>query len=243
MQVAAGPLVGPRHHDESVTASRPWRRVRQDFVSIPCNAGTPSKTVLTVSLVDLLDRLLDTGATVSGDVVLSIAGVDLVWVGLRAIVASVETARPDRPGHEPNDAPNSRVDGEQADHKHLLVGCEPRGSQGPAGDYPRGSGARSEPPDISTSVGRPQDPRLDFDEDDTSRGLVQLVLTVVELLRQLMERQAIKRMEAGSLSEAEVDRLGLTLARLAERMEELKHTFELADDDVELRLGPISELV
>jgi hypothetical protein len=85
--------------------------------------------------------------------------------------------------------------------------------------------------------------RLDADPESVERGLAQLVLTLVELLRQLMERQALRRMEGGTLSDDEVERLGLAFKRLAERMEELKAEFGLEDEDLNLDLGPLGDLM
>ena len=85
--------------------------------------------------------------------------------------------------------------------------------------------------------------RLNADPEELEKGLAQLVLTLVELLRQLMERQALHRIEGGTLSEAEIERLGLTVMRLAERMEELKEVFGLRDEDLNLNLGPLGDLM
>jgi hypothetical protein len=85
--------------------------------------------------------------------------------------------------------------------------------------------------------------RINADPEHVEKGLAQLVLTVVELLRQLMERQALRRIEGGSLDEAEVERLGVALMKLEERMEELKREFELEDADLNLNLGPLGDLV
>ena len=85
--------------------------------------------------------------------------------------------------------------------------------------------------------------RVQADPESVERGLVQLVLTIVELLRQLMERQAVHRMEAGSLSDEEVERLGQTFMALAERMQELKDHFGLTDEDLNLNLGPLGDLL
>ena len=85
--------------------------------------------------------------------------------------------------------------------------------------------------------------RVETTPEDVERSLVQLVLTVVELLRQLMERQAVHRMEAGSLTAEQEEDLGLALMRLAARMEELKQHFDLDDEDLNLSLGPLGDLM
>jgi hypothetical protein len=85
--------------------------------------------------------------------------------------------------------------------------------------------------------------RLEADPDNVERGLAQLVLTVVELLRQLMERQALRRVEAGNLDDETIERLGQTLMALEARMEELKEIFGLEDEDLNLDLGPLGRLI
>jgi hypothetical protein len=85
--------------------------------------------------------------------------------------------------------------------------------------------------------------RVGADPEGLEKGLAQLVLTVVELLRQLMERQAVHRVEGGSLTTEEVERLGRTFMALAERMDELKETFGLTDEDLNLNLGPLGDLI
>ena len=85
--------------------------------------------------------------------------------------------------------------------------------------------------------------RIGMDPENVERGLAQLVLTVVELLRQLMERQAIRRMEAGSLTDEQVDRMGETFMKLEERMVELREQFGLSAEDLNLDLGPLGRLL
>lgn len=84
---------------------------------------------------------------------------------------------------------------------------------------------------------------MNTDPEDTARGLAQLVLTLIELLRQLMERQAIRRVEGGGLSDDEIERLGQALLALEERMKELKEEFDLSDEDLNLNLGPLGNLL
>lgn len=85
--------------------------------------------------------------------------------------------------------------------------------------------------------------RVGVDPDTLEKGLAQLVLTIIELLRQLMERQALRRIEGGTLSDEEVERLGRTFLALAQRMEELKAEFGLTDADLNLNLGPFGDLM
>lgn len=85
--------------------------------------------------------------------------------------------------------------------------------------------------------------RLEADENDIDAGVAKLVLTLVEFIRQVLEHQAIRRMEGGSLSEEEVERLGLALLRLEERLEEVKATFGLSDEDLNVDLGPLGRLL
>lgn len=85
--------------------------------------------------------------------------------------------------------------------------------------------------------------RVVLDPDKVEQGLAQLVLTVIELLRQLMERQALHRVEHGTIDDAAIERLGLTFMRLDERMEELKATFGLRDEDLNIDLGPLGKLM
>lgn len=85
--------------------------------------------------------------------------------------------------------------------------------------------------------------RVEADKQDVARGLAQLVLTLIELLRQLMERQAIRRVEAGGLSADEIERLGQALMALEQRMDELKEDFGLTTEDLNLDLGPLGRLL
>lgn len=86
-------------------------------------------------------------------------------------------------------------------------------------------------------------PRIDTDPETVERGLVTLVLTLVELLRQLMERQALRRVDAGDLSEAQVERIGTTLMLLEQRMDELREHFGLTPEDLNIDLGPLGPLL
>ena len=86
-------------------------------------------------------------------------------------------------------------------------------------------------------------PRIALDPENMRKGLGQLVLTLVELIRQLLEKQSLRRIEGGTLSEEEIERLGLTFLILDEEMERLKKDFGLTDDELNLDLGPLGKLL
>ncbi|MFF3614799.1 gas vesicle protein K [Streptomyces sp. NPDC002580] len=90
---------------------------------------------------------------------------------------------------------------------------------------------------------RPPAGRINADPDTVERDLVRLVLTLVELLRQLMERQALHRVDQGDLSEDDEERLGATLMVLHDRMTELCARYGLTLDDLNLDLGPLGTLL
>jgi actin-like ATPase involved in cell morphogenesis len=85
--------------------------------------------------------------------------------------------------------------------------------------------------------------RINIDAQSVEQGLAKLVLTLIELIRRLLEKQAIRRMEGGDLSPEQVEDLGLALMKLEEKMRELKGQFGLADEDLNLDLGPIGRLI
>ena len=81
--------------------------------------------------------------------------------------------------------------------------------------------------------------RVSADPEIVENGLAKLVLSIIELVRRLLEKQALRRMDAGNLSEEEIERLGTALMKLEEKMEELKRTFGLSTEDLNLKLGPV----
>lgn len=85
--------------------------------------------------------------------------------------------------------------------------------------------------------------RVELDPDTVERDLAKLVLTVVELLRQLMERQALRRVDAGDLTEEQEERIGMTLMLLEDRMDVLRDKFGLEPGDLNIDLGPLGPLL
>jgi hypothetical protein len=85
--------------------------------------------------------------------------------------------------------------------------------------------------------------RLETDKDSVERDLLKLVLTIVELVRQLMEKQALRRVDQGDLSDEQVEELGLGLMHLEQAMERLKEQYDLTAEDLNLDLGPLGTLL
>jgi hypothetical protein len=199
-----------------------------------------------VTLFDLLDTALDKGIVVQGDATISVADVDLVFLGLKLVLASVETMRSWRgngnqeAGSREQEAacvaqPPSAVTGRDArpePFRRAQGGLRREESRPYGPDDVRGE--RQAPTSIE---------RLAAEPEKAERGLAKLVLTVVELLRRLLEEQAIRRMQRGSLSEEEIERMGGVFQQLEHKMEELKRVFGLEGEELNLDLGPLGKLM
>jgi actin-like ATPase involved in cell morphogenesis len=85
--------------------------------------------------------------------------------------------------------------------------------------------------------------RINIDAQSVEQGLAKLVLTLIEFIRRLLEKQAVRRMEGGDLSPEQIEELGLALMKLEAKLNELKSQFGLADEDLNLDLGPIGRLI
>ena len=85
--------------------------------------------------------------------------------------------------------------------------------------------------------------RINIDPEKIENGLAKMVLTLVELIRKLLEKQAIRRIEGGSLSDEEVEKIGEALMKLEDKVQELKDLFGLKDEDLNLISGPLSDLI
>ena len=176
-----------------------------------------------VTLLDVADRLIDHGTLVTGDATISVAGVDLIFLGLGVVLSSVETM--ERHGRYASAPPA----GPPAGHERPGPG---------AASVAELEAMRRELAEVRAAL--PE--RIDVDPREVERGLARLVLSVVELIRRLLERQAIRRMEGGRLSEDEVERVGLALMRLEEKVVEMARLFRLERSDLALGLGPIGRL-
>ena len=196
-----------------------------------------------IALVDVVNGLLDKGTVVSGQATVSVAGVDLVHVALQLLVSSVETLRqsggppilegvpppPPRPG-----STTGAEAGPGASRLAPVSGPSLGAIRFPTASQP--GLLVSDPP--TPGQGKQAQPGGAEDQ-----GLAGLVLALIELIRQLLERQALRRMEGGALTEDEVERMGRALLELNAKMKELFALFGLDEADVSLDLGPLGQLV
>jgi hypothetical protein len=205
------------------------------------------------SLVELVNRVLDRGVVLQGEVTISVAGVDLVYLGLNALLTSVSTAR--RTLERP-------VGGTLAGQQPLRSLPAPSSPPPESEPSPTGTAGAAEPPPppppppasfadaagdaLATKLVEVADAmpsRVEVDPEGVQQDLGRLVLTIVELLRQVVEHQAMRRMEDDDLSEEQVERMGLALLRLEEKMQEIKAVFGLADEELNIDLGPLGKLL
>jgi hypothetical protein len=207
-----------------------------------------------LSLLETLNHVLDKGVVVAGDITLSVANIDLIFVNLNALLGSVETVnkvlRRRRAPGAPAPAPRLPAGGADAPEKRVDTRREGGGllsEQFPLPPEP----LESEVSDARAGVAVEQlrretgrlPERINIDPRSVEQGLAKLVLTLIELIRRLLEKQAVRRMEGGGLGEAQVEELGLALMKLEEKMRELKSQFGLEDEDLNLDLGPIGRLI
>ncbi len=202
-----------------------------------------------VTLLELLDRLLDKGVVAKGEIILSVAEIDLVYLNLGLLLSSVKTVEKAR-GIGGGSAGYFTGEGEENNEDFFKE------------ENPNITWLRNPVADkaVKTPLGRPNDPggveeleksnevtalmpRTNIDPNNVEKGLAKLVLTLIELLRKLMEKQAIRRMESGFLTASEVERMGIAFQRLEEKMKDMKQRFSLKDEDLNLDLGPIGELM
>ncbi len=179
-----------------------------------------------VELSDVLNHILDKGVVLRGEVMLAVADIDLVRVDLGLLLSAVDIAM-----------------GRSGDSGARARALPAAGTRSPSA-LPSGSTMESQ---VVESLHAPSDapvtpleavaeglpPRLNTDPDK---------VTLIEVLRKVLEHQAVRRMEGGHLSDAEIERLGVALLRLNDRMQDMKGIFGLTDDDLQIDLGPLGRL-
>jgi Gas vesicle protein K/Gas vesicle protein len=189
-----------------------------------------------VELSEVLNHILDKGVVLKGEVMLAVADIDLIKLDLGLLLSAVETAMR-----------TPRVSGART------LGLASPGLESGRPQVASGSTMESQ---VVDSLDAPQDAvvtplesvaenlpqRLNTDPDKVENGLAKLVLTLIEVLRKVLEHQAVRRMEGGHLSDAEIEKLGVALLRLNDRMQDMKGIFGLTDDDLQIDLGPLGKL-
>jgi len=197
-----------------------------------------------IALVDAVDHLLNRGVVLTGNASISLAGVELVYLGLNLFLGSTETLR--RYGHA--DAPTpiaplpptAPTPSSPAAMPSPATGYRQEVSEAAVAQATQVAGNGNG--EVLTLEDLPQ--RLDIaNEPSAANGLAKLVLTLVELLRQVLERQAVRRMDGGRLTDAEIERMGLALLELEKKMTELREVFGFEEGDLNLDLGPLGGLL
>jgi hypothetical protein len=170
-----------------------------------------------VTLVDALDKVLEKGAVINGDIFLRVADIDLVFLGLRLILTSVSRA--------------GELSGERLRSKEKEPTSEDI-------EYIRRlqreiKMAEENIPKL-IDLGNPK---------KAEQGIAKLILTLVELIRKLMEKEAYRRVRKGTLFPTEIEKLGLSLKAIKKKVKEIQAIFGIGDEELNLDLGPIGNLM
>ncbi len=201
------------------------------------------------TILELLDRLLDKGVVVKGEVLLSVADIDLIYLNLGLLLSSVKTVEKAarRGGNGKAELifwPACRTGRQTATQGKNDLVTTPETEEKDISKNSNGEAIeRTLPSLIDYGLDQVIKPKTNIDPKNVEKGLIKLVLTLVELIRKLMEKQAVRRMESGFLTAGEVERMGVTFLALDKKMEQLKKSFALKDEDLNLDLGPLGELM
>lgn len=170
-----------------------------------------------VTLIDALDKVLEKGAVINGDIMIRVADVDLVYLGLRLILTSVSKA--EELSGKSFSHPNRPATPEEL--KYLTKLSEE---------------IKKAEANITKNInaGNPK---------ETEKGIAQLILTLVELIRRLMEKEAFRRVRRGKLSQIEIQKLGMTLKAMEKKIKEIQTIFGIEDEELNLDLGPLGNLM
>ena len=172
-----------------------------------------------VTLVEALDRVLDKGAILQGDLILRVADVDLVYIGLRLIITSISRMEKLRAGEGFKKEYTEKE--RRADLKYIEE-------------------VQKEIEKASRNIPK----IIDASSPKTAeKGLAKLVLTLVKLIKDLTEKEAMRRIEQGNLTDLEIQKLGVTFKALDKKMEELRAVFGLKEKELNLDLGPLGQLM
>lgn len=170
-----------------------------------------------VGLVDALDKVIEKGAVINGDLVIRLADIDLVYVGLRLILTSISRAE-ELSGNKYNN-PDRELTPEDAEYIEKLQKEIQRAEA-------------NIPTLIDVS-----------DPHKTEQGLAQLILTLVELIRRLLEKESFRRVKSGNLSQPDIQKLGLSLKAIKTKIKEVQTIFGIEDEELNIDLGPLGNLL
>lgn len=170
-----------------------------------------------VTLVDALDKVLEKGAVINGDITIRVADVDLVFLGLRLMLSSISKME--------------EVSGRSFNCKEKEATPE---------DTAYVQKLQREIKKAEENIPKIIDAS---DPEKTDQGLAQLVLTLLELIRKLMEREAYRRVKGGALSSIEIQKLGLSLKAVQKKIKEVQAIFGIDDEDLNIDLGPLGNLM
>lgn len=160
------------------------------------------------TLVDAIDRVLDKGAYIQGDLMLEVAEVELAFISLRLVIASTRKLKKQSPTDDRKD--RQYIKNLEAKLKVLEK------------EFPK-------------IIENPT-------PEKTEKGLAKLVLTLVELIREVLEREAIRKIDSGELSDTQTQKLGLSFEILKKKIEEMKKIFGI-EEDLNIDLGPLGKLL
>jgi hypothetical protein len=194
------------------------------------------------TILELLDRLLDKGVVVKGEVLLSVADIDLIYLNLGLLLSSVKTV--EKAARRGGNGKTELMFWQTATQgKNDLVTTPETEDIDISKSGNEETLERTLPSFIDYELDQVIKPKTNIDPKNVEKGLIKLVLTLVELIRKLMEKQAVRRMESGFLTAVEVERMGTAFLLLDKKMEQLKKSFALKDEDLNLDLGPLGELM
>jgi len=192
-------------------------------------------------LCEALDRVLNTGVVALGEVTLSVADVDLIYLGLQLVVTSIESGRELAPASAgPQSGPDSRPRLIARDEEPAIQSANWAPGAPPPPQLPGQAGwlASDAPGEKNGPIAGPA-----ANSSREKNGLGRLVLTLMKFLHELLKRQALRRIEGGALTPAQVERLGATLMNQAREIERLRTDFGLPEEDLNLDLGPLGKLL
>ncbi len=201
----------------------------------PENAARPRADQL--SLADALDRILYRGVSLQGNLTIGLADVDLLYLDLRLLLGSIDTIWPEGPPPILPVRPRTASLPPPSPQDPLATPFAAERTPAPPSLAPPGDGtsAAASPPslraDLADAGGNPSQ-----GGSSTAQGLIRLVLTLVKLLHDVLEKQAVHRMEAGRLTDEQVDKLGEALAMQADEIHKLQRQFGFTEKDLSLAL-------